>query len=214
MILGVAQQVLPMFYVTPPYPRFCRRFTGPLILIALIAAAPLMMAGYEIIAQIGVALGLLMLGGTTLLKIHQRKRKVSDASLRYWQLSMASLLLSLPLLFIAHPLATGAMAALFIGGFVLGLMNGMLYKIVPFLSWFHLSASMRPDIPMMHDFVAKKAVYRQLYLHSAAIGTLLAGLLVPPLVPIGALLLIAAYGLLGAHLIGALRLYRRHGGAL
>ncbi len=209
LILGVAQQVLPMFYVTPPYPRFCRRVTGWLIFFSLIAA---LLAPLQSLATIGVLLGLLMLGGTTLLRISQRKRKITDASLRYWQLSMISLLLALPLIVLDHPLATSLAALLFIGGFALGLINGMIYKIVPFLSWFHLSSGAHPDTPMMHDFIPRRAAHGQLWLHTAALVLLAAGLFMPMLAPPGGALLAAAYALLFYHLIHAVRLYRRSGG--
>ena len=212
LILGVAQQVLPMFYVTPRYPKFCRTVTGPLIFGSLLAAIPLALYGFGWVAMIGIAIGLLMLGSMTFARTLRRKRKAADGSLRYWQFSMIALVLSVPLLFIPGEAATGALGILFGGGFVLGLINGMLYKIVPFLSWFHLSATFRPDIPTMHDFIPKKGVYYQLGLHGGALTLLLAGLFAPVLAQLGGAVLVLAYGLLFAHLLRAARVYARSGG--
>ncbi|MGE4294652.1 MAG: hypothetical protein AB7E49_03005 [Campylobacterales bacterium] len=212
LILGVAQQVLPMFYVTPPYPKFCRTVTGPLIFISLIAATGLAFYDLAIVAKIGVGVGLVMLGSMTFARTLRRKRKAADGSLRYWQFSMVALILSVPLLFVPGESATGALAVLFIGGFVLSLINGMLYKIVPFLAWFHLSATFRPDLPTMHDFIPKKAVYTQMGFHIAALVFLLTGLFLPYAANLGGAALIAAYGLLLKDLAGAARVYARSGG--
>ena len=76
----------------------------------------------------------------------------------------------------AYPLLLGV---LFIGGFAVSVVNGMLYKIVPFLAWFHLQAQLQAragSIPTMKDMIAERWTRWQFRLHLAACGLLAVGL--------------------------------------
>lgn len=211
LILGVAQQVLPMFYVTPRYPKFCRTVTGPLLLGSLVLLIPLAFLDLEIIAKLGIATGIAMLSSMTFARTLRRKRKVADGSLRYWQVAMAMILLSIPFMFVSSDFGQMVMAILFAGG-VLALINAMIYKIVPFLAWFHLSASFDPNIPTMHDFIAKKSVYHQLYAFVLAVVCLLIALFVPSVAHIGGLFLLASYLLMIKDFYQTYKLYKKHSG--
>jgi hypothetical protein len=64
---------------------------------------------------------------------------------------------------------------LFIGGFAVSVVNGMLYKIVPFLAWFHLQAQLQAkagSIPTMKDMIAERWMRWQFRLHLAACALL------------------------------------------
>ncbi|MCJ7765173.1 MAG: hypothetical protein MUP09_04455, partial [Thiovulaceae bacterium] len=50
------------------------------------------------------------------------------------------------------------------GGFVMSVMSGMLYKIIPFLVWFHLNGMGYMNIPSMGEMVNKKMAMAQLLL--------------------------------------------------
>jgi len=71
-----------------------------------------------------------------------------------------------------------ALSALaFLLGFALSLIQGMLYKIVPFLVWFHLfRGGITTGIPNMKNIIPEPWMWRHLWLHG---GTLLAALLAP-----------------------------------
>ena len=56
-------------------------------------------------------------------------------------------------------------------------MNGMLYKIVPFLTWFHLNAQGKLNIPTMRDMIPSKFVKIQFYLHTASVVLFFLGFL-------------------------------------
>ena len=108
---------------------------------------------------------------------------------------------------------SASLAVLVLAGFALSAVNGMLYKILPFLCWFHLqSASLRrggtrPSLPGMRSLLPTRRTRPQVALHAAALLCLLAATLWPILArPAGALLL-AAQLALGANLLGALRKY-------
>ena len=48
-------------------------------------------------------------------------------------------------------------------------MNGMLYKIVPFLTWFHLNAKGIFTIPTMRDMIPIKNMQIQFYFHLSSL---------------------------------------------
>ncbi len=107
---------------------------------------------------------------TLLVVINKRKRKVPDTSIRYWQLAAMSLLLTSILYFIPNTLWDSYIAvdkglligALFIYFYLLSVIQGMLLKILPFLSYTHLQQRCLVDfsamqfIPHMHEFLNKK----------------------------------------------------------
>ena len=74
---------------------------------------------------------------------------------------------------------------LIIQGVILTMINGMLYRIVPFLTWFHLQhmqvAERRFDIkvPHMKLFISDQAVRRQYYVHLAAVLCMVAASVSP-----------------------------------
>jgi hypothetical protein len=51
------------------------------------------------------------------------------------------------------------------GGFIFSIMSGMLYKIVPFLVWFHLNAKGYMSIPTMNEMINKKLSIAQFILY-------------------------------------------------
>ena len=102
-------------------------------------------------------------------------------------------------------------------GVGVGLPSGMLFKIMPFLSWFHLQhrqlAARRFDlrIPHMHAFVPDQGARIQFGLHLAALGLLIAASALPAsglARPAGLALAVSA-GYLGFLLVRCYLLYRR-----
>ena len=217
LVMGTAWQVVPMLQLTPPYP--ARLTRGLLILASLSLALALVPGGpWPVFGQVGLGLGAWIFALATLDLQRRRKRKVPDVGLRYWRLGMASLMLSALLL----PLATGARGTLLAGlvfllGFAVSVVCAMLYKIVPFLAWFHLQAQkglMASGLPSMKDYLPDTAARRQFGLHVAALAVLLPTPFLPVLALPGGLLLAASAAWLGLNLLGAVRRYRDHGGRI
>jgi len=107
----------------------------------------------------------------------------------------------------AAPLAIGV---LLIGGVALSTISGMLYKIVPFLTWYHLQQ--RRDIsgrkpPNINQIIPERHAQWQYGLHAAAVLLLLAACYQPMLARAGAALLCAACLALWLNLWRAARLY-------
>jgi hypothetical protein len=100
------------------------------------------------------------------------------------------------------------MGVLLIIGVFMSLINGMLYKIVPFLNWLHLQRLISP-VPNMKHMLGDKAMAGQFRVHMAALVCVALAVFLPSLtVPAG--LLLAASGLwLEWNLASAVLLYRR-----
>lgn len=149
LVAGVAYQVVPMFQITPPYPIWFSHIFAPAVLGllgigSLLAFSPWSMA--MLITNSLVALASLIFALQTLGLLAQRKRKISDPTGIYWRISMFSLCASAVLWLLMHWLPDVAgrtqfellLGILLIIGFASAVINGMLYKILPFLAWLHL----------------------------------------------------------------------------
>ncbi len=114
----------------------------------------------------------------------------------------------------AYPLLLGV---LFIGGFAVSVVNGMLYKIVPFLAWFHLQAQLQAragTIPNMKEMIQERWMRTQFRVHLTACVLFAACVLWPQLtIAAGSVLALSAL-LLWVNLLSAIRRYLRHGGHL
>ncbi len=186
LLAGVAYQVVPMFQVTPLYPDAVRRHFGVTVFLLLLAASlGAVLARAEPHAWQPVPGALLLLAyalfaGQTGLLLARRKRPEPDAMTLFWRLSMVSLAACLPLWLApdalagpGRPLALGALA---IVGFLYSAINGMLYKIVPFLVWHHLQSNAPPGAraPGVKHIISERAAQGQFYLQALALALLLA----------------------------------------
>ncbi|MBQ5948503.1 permease [Massilia sp. ST3] len=182
----VSFQVIPMFQGTPAYPRSLESWL-PAALVALVAgwsAAALAGVGpLRLAAEAGVALLLLRYAGATLLFFRKRKR-AADVGTYYWVLAMGSLALAalvhfLPLGADQRPLLSGILV---IAGFGMSAVNGMLYKIVPFLVWYHLQSDPslpRERVPALKNILDGGRALRQWRWHVVALGLLAAAPFAP-----------------------------------
>jgi len=184
--------------------------------LATLAPAPWKHAGLLLL----VALALMLFAGVTLRLQYQRKRKLQDVTLDFWRLGMACLILSVPLAvthaLIGLPDAWVLFAGLlFLFGFAVSVVNGMLYKILPFMAWFHLQASVgfKPGQPSMRDYLPETRARKQYHLHLAALACLLATPFLSALAIPGGLLLAAAAGALGWNPLQTWLRYRQAGAA-
>ncbi|MEN4052886.1 MULTISPECIES: hypothetical protein [Sulfurimonas] len=160
LIIGVAFQVLPMFYVAPRFKQFCKRRVVLLISTGLLIWMVLSIFAeeYALYAKLWIATFFWAFATTVWIKFNKRKRPVSDVTVWYWR--AASLFLTLGSFlwiydeFFKHEYIV-MVGILIGGGFILSIMLGMLYKIVPFLVWFHLNALGYMTIPTMNEMINK-----------------------------------------------------------
>jgi len=215
LVVGTAWQVVPMLQLTPAYPP---RLTRALLIGFALAlpAALLPPAPWQIVGEAGLALGLVVFALATLDLQRRRKRKIGDTTLRFWRLGMICLALAAALSPLPLPEAARMTAGmLFVAGFGVSVVNGMLYKIVPFLAWFHLHAQKglpAAGRPSMKDYLPESRAQGQFRAYLAALACLLATPFAPALAVPGGLLLAASSAWLGWNLVSAVRLFRAHGG--
>lgn len=192
LIIGVAYQVVPMFQITPNYPRFLTRtLTGVmfgLLLAKSIAAWWHAPNPVDVAINAGLVAALVLFAILTLNLQSRRKRRQTDPTLLYWRCGMSALAVaalgSVPL----QLLPSGAGEALrlllgviFIAGFVISVMTGMLYKIVPFLAWFHLQSRYvrMMVIPNMKELIPDACARRQMLAWFTACALLVLATLSP-----------------------------------
>ncbi len=225
LVISVAYQVVPMFQITPPYPPPLSRWLAGVMfaLLLLHAASPWLIPVAGPLVDAGLASGILLFALTTLRLQSRRRRKLPDVTLDYWRLGMTSLMSCMPVWLVAqlspawagsdaYPLLLGV---LFIGGFAVSVVCGMLYKIVPFLAWFHLQAQLQAragSIPTMKNMVAERWMRMQFRLHLAACILLIASVWWSPLAAAAGSVLALSAGLLWINLLSAVRRFSAYGG--
>lgn len=188
LFIAVSYRLTPMFMVTPEYPDSIRRWFAIGLFGLLFLWTLLQVSGmFEVrLVYLEKAVYLLWLFGVglfivaTLVLQAKRKRKVPDNTLLFWRLAFALALLVLPLILIGKKFVPAQFNLLvgfiLIPGIAMSLINGMLYRIVPFLSWFHLQHMQltlgRYDLqlPHMKSFISDRAARLQFGMHCLAIA--------------------------------------------
>ena len=223
LLAGVAYQVVPMFHITPPYPAWLIQGFAPLMAGGVAAWSVFILMEWTVaatVAGLALAAGLMVLAAGTLYLFTQRRRKISDPTLGYWRISMVSLLAGAALWWTTRSiptLTTSPQVELWLGillifGFAVGVINGMLYKIAPFLAWFHLQAQLlgRAKAPNIKQLLPDAPVRRQKWALLATLLLLLAAVLYPAVFTYPAALALGATGVgLGVNLFSVARIYSR-----
>lgn len=150
-----------------------------------------------------LACGYALFAGVTLSLLARRKRSTADATTLYWRVAMGSVVAVLGLWLWPETEATNskplAIGVLLIAGFALSAINGMLYKIVPFLAWYHTqdaTAALGRKLPPVGKIIPERMANLQLAAHTVALPLLLAACYEPRLAPWAAgLLCVACIGL-------------------
>lgn len=225
LVAGVAYQVVPMFQVTPVYPQWMTRGLAwtVFILLVLRTAASLHSDRLEPWITALLVLAWSVFSATTLHLLRQRKRPKPDATTFFWRTSLASVLCAALLWGAAaaipevsqHPAYPLAAGTLLIVGFGYSVINGMLYKIVPFLVWYHLQnklAGGSRKAPNVKQILPDRDAERQFELHLLALVLLVAATLFPAwLSHAAALAFIASSIWLWLNLLKSVRTYRDMG---
>ena len=221
LIMGVGYQIIPMFHVTPDYPGYLRKLL-PSVIFAALTVLTFNSIDWLNFAAAGV---LVLAAGSyaafSLYLFRQRKRKITDYTIRFWQFGLGCLLLALlgysvSLLGIAKPNPATELqwGLLMIPGFAISIMIGVLYKIAPFLSWLHLQQACLKQpmailkLPTMHDLLPVKHGQIQFWLHSLSLALLLLAVQLPVLSPLAAVAIVADFAWLEVSLLKVVRSYR------
>ncbi|MDP2808850.1 MAG: hypothetical protein Q8O34_01740 [Rhodocyclaceae bacterium] len=224
LLAGVSYYVVPMFQLTPAYPAWLARWL-PVAMLSVLGVWSFQLAGnvsawqpqwQSWVLLVGLALAAAFAVATLTIQF-RRRRKVPDPTLGFFRAAMLSLLMILAsaLVFEAvpelgsHPRAAVWLGMLALPGVFVSAINGMLYKIMPFLNWLHLQRfcglTMLP--PNMKRMIPESSMFGQMRLHFVALAVLLASVPWPELTrPAGALFAVSC-AWLGGNLIVGVRSY-------
>lgn len=218
LVAATSWVIVPMFQITPAYPRLLTRIWAPSVLILLTLWSISAIASLH---GIGIALASLLcmlaigFGATTLRLQARSRRSTPDASFLAFRLAMASVIAGA--IAVLGALVTEAdalplLAGILIlhGGFV-GAVSAMLYKIVPFLAWLHLTQA-RIKAPNVKKLSPDLPVRRQLISHAVALALLLGAVFLPPLSHAAGAAIVIEFAWLLGNLARIVLAWRRAGG--
>lgn len=216
LLAATSWVVVPMFQITPNYAAPLTRWwaVGTATLLALWSAlvalgAPLA----QQVLEIALALAATTFAVATLRLQARSRRTTPDATFRAFRLAMACLVAGAGCAvagdfseLAAWPVAAGVL--ILHGGFV-GAIEGMLYKIVPFLAWLHLTQA-GIKAPNMKKLLPDVAIRRQLTAHRVALVLTLGAAMAPqtPLAYVAGAAVVVDFGWLFLNLVRVRRNYQ------
>lgn len=221
LVMAVAYLVVPMFQLTPPYkPRYATAMPIIVVVGLLLWTLPHLssfpFAG--LVREVATLMLSFVVSAFALLTLHlqsQRRRKQRDVTLYFWRLGMV-VLLAVVLVSLGNEWWDASVfqerleilaGVLLVVGVFMSLINGMLYKIVPFLNWLHLQRQVSP-VPNMKHMISDKAMLGQFRVHVATLLCLGLAVFFPVLVGVGGVLLMASGVWLAWNLWRAALFYR------
>lgn len=187
MTIAIAYQVVPMFQVTNNYPNSMQRALIPGIFMLMLGwtltryftlSSVLNLSWLSTILELIICLLLLSYVIISIRLQMQRKKRLMDSSLFFWLTGLISLAISIIIFLYSkinysdHSMLLGL---LFFTGFASSIINGMYYKIIPFLVWLHLNQKLAftnrslSSIPTMHEIIPQKQSFIQFLLHLLSI---------------------------------------------
>jgi hypothetical protein len=186
LVLGVSCFVVPMFQLTPQYPEGFARW-APLGMLGVLAAwsVQLVAAGNQWLSLVWLAgLGIAAAYAVVTVGLQERRRRrVADPTFHFFRGAMICLLAAcvsgVAMLLVPglgdEPATAWWLGVLVVAGTFVSLVNGMAYKIVPFLCWLHLQrlAGVGGAVPNMREIAPERAQKLQLQLHFTAVALLL-----------------------------------------
>ena len=205
LIFSIAFQVIEMFFVTPKYPNIARVYFAYLILALLITSSI-----YPIV-NIALYISIIAFAILTLYRLSQKKRPLSDATIWFWRLGLVSIILAMALsiIYIYTPqlIILNTISILF-ASFALSVVFSMFYKIVPFLTWFHLNSQGYFTAPMMHEVIHPKTAKKHFWIHLSSIISLVISIFIEGVIYISAILTIVSFVWVAYNIIYAYKLYK------
>ena len=228
LIIAVSFQVIPMFHVAPNFPAWLSNHLPSLMALVLMLLVTTPLINNLMDELVAILLVLQCLYCITLLIVmSRRKRKIPDTTINYWQLAALSFLLLscfyfVPKQYINHsfyqeliaPKEELLFAAVFIYFYLVSVLQGMLLKILPFLSYTHLQQrclmnfSALQFLPNMHEILTKQHANILFVLHCFSGLLLIFTILYPKLYWLLAALLFVEFSFLLAISLKVIRIYQ------
>ncbi|MCW8935657.1 MAG: hypothetical protein OQK98_13105 [Gammaproteobacteria bacterium] len=218
MIVAIAYQVIPMFQVTQEYPDKFKKYYSRIMFVCLLVLSSLIYLEYSLQFIVAIiSLSILAFSFVSINLILKRKKRLVDAGTYFWLTGLGSLILCV-LIFNYDRYYAGDLSVLtgyvFFYGFVISVINGMLFKIVPFLVWLNLNKERSrittglSSIPTMNEVISRKKMLYQYYIHLSALLLTLTSFLIPTVFfHLGAVLWGLSLAVLNVYMYQSVRLY-------
>ncbi len=209
LIMGVSFQVIPMFYVARDFPKYIQE-KFPIVIFSMIILFAIFSFLQVSTREVLITLSFIsiLFGYFAIVSLNNRRRPVFDITLWYWKLSMFSLILSM-ILFILD-INIYAIVIIIVFGFIYSVLQGMMYKIIPFLSWFHLSSKGHFDIPTLREFILEFDIKVQFYIYFSSIICFLLAIMIDQIfIYVGSCLFVVSNLLLIINMIKAMSVYNK-----
>jgi len=216
LIVSITLQVVPMFWVASSYKinhQVIMIFI-PTLLLILYPFNLFLETNLDFIYKIIMSSIVIFFIFITIYKLQNRKRKLKDITVYFYTTSMVFLFIGIlywiSMSFLELPITV---FVLVLGlGFISSLINGMLYKIVPFLTWFHLNAQGVFTIPTMRDMISIQNMQRQYFVHLSSIVLFIIGFLfhLPIFIKCATVLFIISNLMLFINLYKTIQIYKQN----
>jgi len=170
LIMGVSFQVIPMFYVAQDFPKFFQNKVPLLVSILLVIFSIFIFLDLNLFVVKTLLIVIFIIFSFYGLKsLNNRRRSVFDVTLWYWKFSLFMFIISMLIwMFYSYEL-NFVLVISFAFGFLYSLLQGMVYKIIPFLSWFHLSSKGYFSLPTIREFIEEKYIKLHFFVHVSSV---------------------------------------------
>ncbi|MBT2970985.1 MAG: hypothetical protein KME56_08245 [Candidatus Thiodiazotropha sp. (ex Ctena orbiculata)] len=187
VLFSTVFQLLPIFYITDEISPGSRDFYVALIMLLLMLYS---LAYFWNIESLEISLPIILalflfLSFKLFQSIRSRQRKIVDVTLLFLWSGLASLLLAA--LAWIHGDNDLLVAVFLLGGVCMTMPIGIIYKVIPFLCWFHLQSlqvkqgRISSRLPSMKHYISDKDAKRHYLLHITAILLMAAAAMMPTL---------------------------------
>ncbi len=181
VLFAVLFRLVPVFYVAREISSLVQYLIATAVFFLLILfTLSIFTSSGSLRASLYLIVFVLCLAGILVfITLYRRKRAIIDATLMFIWTGLACLLLAaVTWLISGHDVVLGI---LLLGGVGLSIPIGVIYRVLPFLCWFHLQGLQierkRFDhhLPPMKHYIQEHSVRRHFYVHIGAIVLLLIG---------------------------------------
>ncbi|GAB6066148.1 hypothetical protein JCM9492_12400 [Aquifex pyrophilus] len=162
LVASVSFQVVEMFFVTKPYPPLITRYLPPFVFLLLLLKIILPENPF---IDAFLSFSFMTYAFITAERLYTRRRKIRDPLINLWYMAMFFLILSA----MHYPFREEFFLTFLttFGLFAFSIIMAMMYRIIPFLVWMHLSTKGIPKAPTMHEVIKPKYIWANFYLHVA-----------------------------------------------
>ncbi len=181
VLFAVLFRLVPVFYVAREIPALAQRLISASVffLLILFTLSQFTSSGSSRASLYLVVFVLCLSAVGVFVTLYRRKRAIIDATLMFIWTGLACLLLAA--LFWLSGGREVLLGVLMLGGVGLSIPIGVIYRVLPFLCWFHLQGlqierkRLDRHLPPMKHYIQERSARRHFYLHMAAVLLLLAG---------------------------------------